>query len=339
MSAPCSGIGGDRGVAGRVAVGVDAGGTKVLGLVLDCGTGTVLDREVVETPAGDADAATATIVDVARNLTLRQDGVVALGVGAAGLVDLDGVMRYAPNVAWRDVPLRERVGARVGLPTFVDNDANVAAWGEFRFGAGRGSAHMLMVTVGTGIGGGLVLDGTLYRGSHGLAGEIGHIIVEPDGPLCGCGNRGCWEQVAAGRAIDRLGRAAADRHPDSLMVILAGGRPQEVDGRTVTEAAMRGDGPAVGVLAEVGRRLGEGIAGLVNVLDADLVVIGGGAVAAGDLLLGPARRAFAAALEAPERRPEVPLVPASLGNEAGAVGAADLALLALDREVARAAGP
>src|SRR6266540_6228803 len=149
--------------------------------------------------------------------------VLALGVGAAGMVSLEGVMRYAPNVAWREFPLKERIHAAVGLPTMVDNDANVAAWGEFRFGAGRGSNDILLVTVGTGIGGGIVAGGKLFRGAHGFAGEIGHIIVEPGGPLCGCGNRGCWEQVASGRAVDRLGRQAAEVDPTSLMVGLADG--------------------------------------------------------------------------------------------------------------------
>jgi glucokinase len=208
----------------------------------------------------------------------------------------------------------------------VDNDGNVAAWGEFRFGAARGSSNLLMVTVGTGIGGGIVADGRLFRGAHGFAAEIGHVIVEPNGPLCGCGNRGCWEQVASGRAIGRMGREAAAEHPESLIVELVGGDPQNVHGPAVTEAARRGDRMALGILSEVGRRLGEGIAGLVNVLDPELVVVGGGAAAAaGDLLLDPARRAFSDAVQAPEHRPSVPLVAAALGNDAGAIGAADLA--------------
>jgi len=185
---------------------------------------------------------------------------------------------------------------------------------------------MLLVTVGTGIGGGIVAGGKLFRGAHGFAGEIGHIIVEPNGPLCGCGNRGCWEQVAAGRAIDRLGREAARDHPDALFVDLAGGDPDAVTGSLVTQAAHDGDELAAGILGEVGTRLGEGIAGLVNVLDPDVVVIGGGAIVAGDYLLGPARVAYRRAVEAPEHRPEVRIVPAELGNEAGSVGAAVLAL-------------
>jgi glucokinase len=312
-------------MSGTVAVGVDVGGTKVDGLLVDVERGEILDRRLADTPATDAEAAAQAIVTVARELTAERDDVAALGVGAAGMVQLDGVMRFAPNVAWREFPLRERIQSAVGLPTLVDNDANVAAWGEFRFGAGRGSSDMLLVTVGTGIGGGIVSGGKLFRGAYGFAGEIGHIIVEPGGPLCGCGNMGCWEQVASGRALGRLGREAAAEHPESMLNELAGGDAAKVTGRMVTAAAQSGDGLAVRILAQVGRRLGEGIAGLVNILDPDVVVVGGGVIDAGDLLLEPARRAFVEAVEAPEHRPKVPLVAAVMGNDAGAVGAAELA--------------
>jgi glucokinase len=316
-------------VTARLAIGVDAGGTKVAGMLVDVSTGAMLDRRHVETPAADAEASAQTIVSVAQDLAKGRQDVLALGVGAAGMVSLEGVMRYAPNVAWREFPLKERIHSAVGLPTLVDNDANVAAWGEFRFGAGRGSNDMLLVTVGTGIGGGIVAGGKLFRGAHGFAAEIGHIIVEPGGPICGCGNRGCWEQVASGRAVGRLGREAAQDRPDSLLAELAGGDPDAVTGPVVTTAAKRGDDIAVAVLAEVGRRLGEGIAGLVNVLDPDVVVVGGGVIDAGELLLEPARRSFRESVEAPEHRPEVPIVAAAMGNDAGAVGAADLAVLEL----------
>jgi glucokinase len=317
-------------MSGALAIGVDAGGTKVEALLVDVvGGGRILDRRLAQTPATDAEATTRTIVALARALMGERNDVAALGVGAAGMVDRSGVMRFAPNVAWREVPLAEKIRSGVGLPTLVDNDANVAAWGEFRFGAGRGSADMLLVTVGTGIGGGIVAGGKLFRGGHGFAGEIGHIIVEPNGPLCGCGNLGCWEQVASGRAIGRLGREAAQEHPESLIVELSGGQASAVTGLAVTAAAMKGDPLAVRILAEVGRRLGEGIAGLVNILDPDMVVVGGGVIEAGELILEPARRAFLDSVEAPEHRPEVPLVAAMMGNDAGAVGAADLAWLEL----------
>ncbi len=317
-------------MSGALAIGVDAGGTKVEALLVDVeGGGRILDRRLALTPATDAEATTRTIVALARELMAGRSDVSALGMGAAGMMDRGGVMRFAPNVAWREVPLAEKVRSGVGLPTLVDNDANVAAWGEFRFGAGRGCSDMLLLTVGTGIGGGIVAGGKLFRGGHGFAGEIGHVIVEPNGPLCGCGNLGCWEQVASGRAIGRLGREAAQEHPESLIVELAGGQASAVTGLAVTAAAMKGDPVAVRILAEVGRRLGEGIAGLVNILDPDMVVIGGGVIEAGDLILEPARRSFVDSVEAPEHRPEVPLVPAMMGNDAGAVGAADLAWLEL----------
>jgi len=320
----------------QVAVGVDAGGTKVAGLLVDVGEdGLVLARHEAATPAADAEAATLTIVALARELMAGRDDVRAVGVGAAGMVSLDGVMRFAPNVAWREFPLAERIRRAVGLPTVVDNDANVAAWGEYRFGAGRGSIDMLLVTVGTGIGGGIVTGGRLFRGAHGFAAEIGHIIVEPNGPRCGCGNLGCWEQVASGRAVGRLGRLAAVDHPEALLLQIAGGDPEAVTGPIVTEAAKQGDPVAVHVLAEVGRRLGEGIAGLVNILDPDVVVVGGGVIVAGDLLLQPARRAFYETVEAPEHRPEVQIVAASMGNDAGAVGAADLSLFEMATSEAR----
>jgi glucokinase len=265
------------------------------------------------------------MIDVAKDLLTTE--VLAVGVGAAGMVDANtGVLRFAPNLAWRELPIAQRIGDALGLPCQVDNDANVAAWGEWRFGAGRGYRHMLLVTVGTGIGGGIVAGRRLFRGAHGFAAEIGHIIVEPNGPLCGCGNRGCWEQVASGTAIGRLGREAVAEHPHSLVAKLAGERPEAVTGQLVTEAAQQGDEVAVGILAQVGARLGEGIAGLVNVLDPQVVVVGGGAIEAGDLLLDPAREAYSGAVEAPGHRPRVPIVPAELGNDAGAVGAAALAL-------------
>jgi glucokinase len=316
-------------VTGGEAVGIDVGGTKINAFRVARG-GEILDRKSVATPADDEEATLAAMIDLARSMVT--DDVLAIGVGAAGLVDVgEGVMRFAPNLAWRELPIAARMREALGLPCQLDNDANVAAYGEYRFGAGRGFRHVLFVAVGTGIGGGIIADGRLFRGANGFAAEIGHIIVEPGGPRCGCGNRGCWEQVAAGRAIDRLGREAARRDPGSILAGLAGGDPEAVTGRTVTDAARRGDGAAVAVLSEVGRRLGEGIAGLVNTLDPQIVVVGGGVVFAGELLLEPAREAFEGSVEGFAHRPRVPVVAAELGNDAGAVGAAALALEELGR--------
>ncbi|MGH2637319.1 MAG: ROK family glucokinase [Actinomycetota bacterium] len=311
------------------AVGIDVGGTKINALRV-ARDGEIVDRKSVPTPADDEEATLSAMIDLAR--ALLTDDVLAVGAGAAGLIDVsDGVLRFAPNLAWRELPIAARMRQALDLPCQVDNDANAAAYGEYRFGAGRGFRHMLLVAVGTGIGGGIVSDGRLFRGAHGFAAEIGHIIVEPGGPRCGCGNLGCWEQVAAGRAIDRLGREAAREHPSSILMRLAGGDPDDVAGRVVTEAARQGDGQALRVLDRVGRRLGQGIAGLVNILDPQIVVVGGGAMAAGDLLLDPARAAFLDAVEGPDHRPRIPIVAAELGPDAGAVGAAALALEELGR--------
>jgi len=310
--------------APRAGVGIDVGGTKIAAMRVDP-DGRIAAREQVVTPADDMVATLDAMVETARRVI--DPNVAAVGVGAAGLVSFaTGTLAFAPNLAWHDAPITEHVSSALGLPTVTDNDANVAAWGEYRAGAGRGMGDLLLVTVGTGIGGGIVAGGSLFRGAHGFAAEIGHIIVEPGGPLCGCGNYGCWEQVASGHAITRAGRDAAHQYPNSLIAQLAGGDPGAVNGPIVTRAAQQGDQLAVGILSEVGRRLGEGIAGLVNVLDPEVVIVGGGAVAAGDLLLEPARVAFRDAVEAAEHRPEVPIVPAILGNDAGAVGAALLAL-------------
>lgn len=307
----------------RTGVGIDVGGTKVLGLLVG-EDGSVLREERSETPAEDVEATMETIYRVAA--TVGDGGhPVGVGVGAAGMVDFaTGTLRSAPNLVWTDTPIRDLVAERTGLPCVVDNDANVAAWGEHRFGAGRGYDHLLVVTVGTGIGGGIVADGSLLRGAHGFAAELGHFIVEPGGPWCGCGNRGCWEQVASGQALDRLARALVAQRPDSAVARLAAGT--EPTGRHVSEAAGAGDRAAGQIIEEVGRRLGEGIAGLVNVLDPQAVVVGGGVAEIGDPLLDPARRGFAGAVEAPRHRPEVPIVAAALGNRAGAIGAAALAL-------------
>jgi glucokinase len=310
-------------VNGPTAIGIDLGGTKIAGIVMDP-SGRIHVRDERDTPDGDGDAVMEAVHASVAAL-MGPDHPAAVGVGAAGLVDFAaGAMPFAPNLPLRDVPIRDLVGGRAGLPCVVDNDANAAAWGEFRYGAGRGSRHMLLVTVGTGIGGGVVWDGTLYRGAHGFAAEIGHVIVEPGGPPCGCGNRGCWEQVASGRALDRLGRKAVTANPGGAIARHA--RGGEVRGVHVTAAARDGDAEAVRIVEEVGRRLGEGFAGLVNVLDPEVVVVGGGVAEEGELLLEPARAAFHDAVEGADRRPKVPIIQASLGNDAGAIGAAALAL-------------
>lgn len=314
-------------MSARRAVGVDIGGTKIAAVrITDAGAIEAITE--IPTPARDQDEALAAIEAAAS--AVIDDDVVAIGVGMAGLIDVgSGVLLSAPNLAWRNLPVADGLGVRFGLPVTVDNDATAAAWGESRVGASRGYDDSLFVGVGTGIGGGIVAGGRLLRGAHGLAGEIGHVIVEPDGPLCGCGNRGCWEQVASGMAIARAGGRAVADEPVSTLARLAGGDPQRATGELVTEAARDGDAAATAIVETVARRLGEGIAGLVNVLDPEIVVLGGGVGESGDLLLGSLRQAYLASVEGVDVRPEVAIVPAQLGNEAGAIGAALLALEAV----------
>lgn len=314
--------------AQRSAVGVDVGGTKVNALLVD-EEGRILARETRPTPADDTGATLRALVEAA--VAVRAHDSVAVGIGAAGQVlRRTGRLVFAPNIAWRDVDLAALARQKIGLPVLVDNDCTAATFGEWRIGAARGVNDVLYVGVGTGIGGGLILDGGLYRGANGFAGEVGHVVVDPAGPECGCGNRGCWETVASGNAIARDGRSAVTRHAHSLLAEMASGDPEAVTGELVTRAADEGDAAACGVLAEVGARLGEGIAGLVNVLDVSLVVVGGGAASSGEHLLGPARHAFRSAIEGRERHPDVPIVPAALGPDGAAIGAALLALQEAD---------
>jgi len=312
----------------RLACGVDIGGTKLAaGLV--AADGSVLARARRSTPAQDAEALSALVADVVAELSASAGGLRGLpvGVGAAGLVDLDGVVRYAPNIAWADYPLRADLAERLGVPVVVENDANVAAWGEYRAGAGRDARQtMLMLTVGTGVGGGLVMGDRLMRGSNGLAAELGHVIVDEGGPPCPCGNLGCLEALASGTAIGRTAAEVLDSG-----VVPEGSLLHELDeltGKSVTVAARAGDAPAVGVLERVGFWLGVGLASLVNAFDPEVIVVGGGAIEAGDLLLEPAREAFVQRVIGRRYRTLPPIRRAALGDDAGIVGAA---LLALER--------
>jgi glucokinase len=254
--------------------------------------------------------------------------VVAIGVGSAGFVDAErSTVLFAPNLAWRDVPVRDQVAAACGLPVVVENDANAAAWGEFRFGAAEDVEHMICVTIGTGVGGGLVLGGELYRGAHGIGAEVGHIRLVPGGHLCGCGNYGCLEQYASGSALVREAVALATTRPHEAtrLLELAGGDPAGITGPMVTAAAKEGDATSRALLAEVGRWLGEALGSLTSLLDPDVFVVGGGVSEAGDLLLVPAAQALRDNVTGGGHRPEPELRIATLGNDAGIVGAADLA--------------
>jgi glucokinase len=234
---------------------------------------------------------------------------------------------FAPHLAWRDEPLRDAVAQRTGLPVVVENDANASGWAEWRFGAVQGEPHVVLVALGTGIGGAIVIDGEPYRGGHGIAGEFGHMQMVPDGLPCDCGNQGCWEQYASGRVLTRRGRAAAGAGTPLGRRLLeaAGGAVDAIRGLHVTTAARDGDDEATGWIADVGDWLGVGVANLAAALDPGVVVVGGGLSAAGDLLLEPARAAFSRSLTGRGHRPEPRIVAAGLGADAGLVGAADMA--------------
>lgn len=309
-----------------LACGVDVGGTKIAGGVIDLG-GNILEELRVESPATDSEAIEEAIAGLVAQLAARHE-IEAVGVGAAGYVDKSrSVVMFAPNIAWRDVNLKQELEDRVRLPVVVENDANAAAWGEFVYGAGADADDLLLVTVGTGVGGGLVLDGEVYRGAFGVGAEIGHMRVVPDGILCGCGNHGCFEQYASGSALVREARAAASGGSLLARGLLdrAGGDPAKITGPLVTEAARDGDPFAIEQLAALGKWLGEGIASLATILDPAVVVIGGGVSEAEDLLLGPIRSAFATQLPGRGHRPMLEIRKAQLGNRAGLIGAADLA--------------
>jgi glucokinase len=319
----------------RLSLGVDIGGTKVAAGVVD-ESGRVLDRERRATPGRDPVAVVDTIVDVVGTLRERLAGpgegedVVAVGIGAAGFVDAERArVMFAPHLAWRNEPLLDTVGAALGLPVVVENDANAAAWAEYRFGAGRGETHLVCVTLGTGIGGGMVLDGAVQRGRWGVGGEFGHMIVVPDGRRCECGNRGCLEQYASGNVLGREARelAAAGSPVTVSLLERAGGKVEALLGPLLTAAAMDGDPVAVELFEDVGRWLGIGLANIAAVLDPGTFVIGGGVSDAGELLLRPTRESFRRTLTGRGFRPEPRIVRAALGPEAGLVGAADLARL------------
>jgi len=311
---------------GPQAVGIDIGGTKIAaGVVAE--DGTILDRTRVPTPPDDEAATLAALLSVVDELRGRNPRVEAIGLGAAGLVEWPGGhARWAPHNTYGRLELRRLLHERTGLPTTVDNDANAAAWAEARFGAGAGGGDLVLVTVGTGVGGGLVLDGRLYHGEHGFAGELGHLIVDPDGDLCACGNHGCLEAMASGSTLGRLGQEAAAADPGGRLAALAAEAGGLVTGEVVFAAATEGDKAALALFERIGHWLGVGIASLVTIFDPDLVVVGGGVAATGELLLAPARASFERYVHARAHRDLPPVVPTRLGPDAGLVGAATLAL-------------
>jgi glucokinase len=328
---PASGVGAPSRT--DIAFGVDIGGTKVLGVALSA-DGTQLAEARVPTPrdggaAPPGAAVAAAIAEVVARLhdalgTATRSAGVPVGVGAPGMLDRHGRLRFSPNLPQAHrVDWYALVGEQLGpCPLVIENDANFAMLAEHRRGAAQGYAHVVMVTLGTGIGGGIVIDGRVQVGGHGFAGEIGHMVVDPAGPPCPCGRRGCWERFASGGGLGTLAREAALAGTLPDVVARAGGDPEAVRGEDVTAAAAAGDPGAREVVEQVGWWVGFGLANLACAFDPECFVLGGGLVAAGDPLLGAARRAYAELVEGGTARPEVPIVPAALGEYAGAVGAA-----------------
>ncbi|MGV9374986.1 ROK family glucokinase [Nonomuraea sp. NPDC003707] len=306
-----------------LTIGVDIGGTKVAAGVVD-DKGVIVEHTLRPTAADRPDLVAETVADVVRELSAGRQ-IEAVGVGAAGFVDeTRSIVRFAPNLAWREEPLQKKISGLVGLPVVVENDANAMAWGESRFGAGRGQSFVVCITLGTGIGGGLVVDGALYRGRWGMGAEFGHMQVLPGGRQCGCGNVGCWEQYASGQALVKDAREIAEAHPEQAKILLglAGGK---IEGEEITEAARLGDEASLSAFASLAEWLGQGMADLASVLDPGCFIVGGGVSRAADLFIDRARQAFAEKLTGRGHRPLAEIRLAELGASAGVVGAADLA--------------
>jgi glucokinase len=313
--------------AGEI-IGVDLGGTKMLLGVLDPDSKVLWESREASTGQTEDELVELLIREVGEARAARE-GVAGVGLGIPATINHDkGIAVSAVNLPLEDVPIRDLVRERTGLPAFVDNDATVAALAEHLYGAARGAENAVMLTIGTGIGGGLILGGEIYRGSTGAGAELGHTVIEAGGPPCqgNCPGRGCVETLASGTALGREGRAAAEREPDSAIgAMLAGG--ETIDGKAVTEAALGGDATARGVFDLIGSRLGVALTSFANIFEPEVFVIGGGVIAAGDLLLDPARRVLEERALPPMKR--IPVVAAELGADAGMIGAAAMARIEL----------
>lgn len=311
-------------MSGPQAIGVDLGGTKMLVGVLDAGGRVVHRRSSRVDDLGEGELLDLLDAELRDALDACPEAE-AIGLGVPCTIDMaSGVCIAAANLPLRDQPLRDDVAERFGLPVHLDNDANAAAVAEHRHGAARGARNVVMLTIGTGIGGGLILEGRPYRGSTGAGAELGHVVVDIDGPRCqgNCPNRGCIEALASGTALAREARAAAAGSPKSRLAAVAA--EAELDGRMVCELAHGGDASAREVLELTGRRLGAALSGLANSFDPDVIVVGGGVTAgAGELLLAPAREELRSRALPPQN--ETPVRAAALGADAGMIGAAALA--------------
>lgn len=323
----------------ELVCGLDLGGTKLLGVVLDAHAPAdpdddrygILVSQRVPTPHAGAEALLEVIGELVADLRdqvrrgLGAD-LSAVGLGAPGLVDRNGVMHTGPNLPGiEQIAFGERLTAATGLPTVVDNDATCAAWAEHERGAWGGYNHTLFLTLGTGIGAGVTVKGELLRGAHGFGGEAGHMVIDPNGPPCPCGRNGCWERYASGSGLARIARDVVEAGRAPRVVALAGGDPEGVRGEHVTRAAQEGAPGAREIMDTFGRWVALGIANLVAVLDSEMVIIGGGLVEAGSVVLDPVRAAFPDLVLGGRVRPPVPIEQATMGEWAGGIGAALLA--------------
>jgi glucokinase len=310
------------------AIGIDIGGTKIAGALVDA-EGQIVLEERVPSPAGDPEAMVDAVVGLIERLSANHE-VIGAGVAAAGFIDADqSTIIYAPNISWRNEPFKAKLEAKLSIPVIIENDANAAGWAEYKYGAGRGYKHMIMLTIGTGVGGAVIADSRMLRGGFGIAGELGHIRVVPDGLLCGCGQNGCLESYASGSALLRAAKElAASGDPEGARLREIEAEAGKLTGLEVYQAILEGDTGALRILGDLGSWLGQAIGSLVAVLDPEVVVIGGGVSAAGDLLLNPIREAYLAHLPARGYRPELKITAAEFVNDAGVVGAADLVRVA-----------
>ncbi|MEE1928703.1 ROK family glucokinase [Streptomyces sp. TRM 70351] len=308
-----------------LTIGVDIGGTKVAAGVVD-EDGNILETSSVPTPQ-TAEGVIDGIADAVREASSEYE-VEAVGIGAPGYVDdKRATVLFTPNLTWRHEPLKDKVEQRIGLPVVIENDANAAAWGEYRFGAGKGHGDVVCITLGTGLGGGIVIGGKLHRGRFGVAAEFGHIRMVPDGLLCGCGNQGCWEQYASGSALVRYARQRAAATPENAGILLGlgDGTPGGVQGKHVSQAAREGCPVAVDSFRELARWAGAGLADLASLFDPSAFIVGGGVSDEGELVLEPIRKSYRRWLVGGQWRPQAQVLAAQLGGKAGLVGAADLA--------------
>jgi glucokinase len=311
----------------RSVLAIDLGGTKIIAAAV-LSTGEIISRKYSLTLADEGprpviNRLSSAVAETMAQARLKTSDIAGIGIAAAGIIDTkEGIVTTSPNLSgWRDVPLRDIIAERLGLTTYLINDASAAALGEHRFGAGRGVDNLIYLTVSTGIGGGIIIDGELYLGADGCAGEIGHMIIETHGPQCNCGKFGCLEALASGSAMTEESVRRLNQGEKSSIIRLVDGRLESITAETVSLAARKGDSLACDIVARAATYLGIGLANLVNIFNPELIVIGGGVSKMGNMLLAPARKAIREiAFKLPARTARI--VRARLGSNAGIIGAA-----------------